>query len=466
MPTSEPYMPFPTFKDWAVATFDRGTFERFSQDFQGLKEGVTQEQLGRAVETATRWAAIDTGAIEGLYEVDRGFTFSVAIGAAAWNNIHLAKGNKVEQAIHDALDAYEYVLDAATSSVPLSEVWIKQLHQVICASQDTYTVITEVGTQDHELPKGAYKTLQNNPYNIASDTVHGYAPVADTAAEMQRLVDELRSDDFVNASPALQAAYAHYAFVCIHPFADGNGRVSRALASVYLYRDPGIPLVIFADQKMSYISALELADSGESGPFVQFIAERAIDTMQMVKTQIRRSVGPGIRERVSQLQAALTDKSGLRHEEVDLIAVRLLESWREALEEQIRLANLQPPLTHQLSRHRGQYSAPLPAGYRNVLSNPSFVQVAVTSQPPAAGSITRQYVVAVARQAHDGAEFVIVDTAGEVLLEVFLREMNPTVSPAVGFRLQGAAEESLIDILGGVVEAGENSLREQGYKEV
>lgn len=30
---------------------------------------------------------------------------------------------------------------------------------------------------------------------------------------------------FVKAHPVLQAAWAHFAFVAVHPFADGNGRV-------------------------------------------------------------------------------------------------------------------------------------------------------------------------------------------------------------------------------------------------
>jgi Fic family protein len=464
MPKLEAYVPFPSFAEWGLGVYDLELFGRFAQDYQSLKQGVTQEQLNRAVDTATRWAAIDTGAIEGLYEVDRGFTFSVAVGAAAWDSIHLVKGADVQRAIHDAMKAYEYVLDAATNLVPISQVWIKQLHQVICASQDSYAVVTEVGPQQHALVKGAYKELPNSPYNVARDVIHGYAPVDDTAAEMQRLVDELSSDEFVTASPVLQAAYAHYAFVCIHPFPDGNGRVSRALASVYLYRDPGIPLVIFADQKASYLDALELADSGKPLSFVQFVTERAIDTIQLVKTQVRKSSGPGIQERVAQFQAALTDKSGLRHEEVDLIADRLMESWREALEGQAVSANLQPPLSYQVYRSGGTYPVSLPVGYRSVLSNPSFVQLSLTSQAPAAGSGSVQYIVAVSRQSHNGPEFVIVDSTGQVTLEIFLREINPSVSPALLFRLQGVAEESIINMLGQVVEAGEQSLRDQGYK--
>jgi Fic family protein len=53
---------------------------------------------------------------------------------------------------------------------------------------------------------------------------------------MARLVAELGSERFIKAHPIAQASYTHYCLAAIHPFADGNGRVARAVASTYLYR--------------------------------------------------------------------------------------------------------------------------------------------------------------------------------------------------------------------------------------
>ena len=41
--------------------------------------------------------------------------------------------------------------------------------------------------------------------------------------------------------PVLKAAVAHFWFVTIHPFEDGNGRMARALADMALARAEGIP---------------------------------------------------------------------------------------------------------------------------------------------------------------------------------------------------------------------------------
>jgi Fic family protein len=54
---------------------------------------------------------------------------------------------------------------------------------------------------------------------------------------VERLVDELcdRMNSW-KSHPALRAAWAHVAFAAVHPFADGNGRTARILASLAMYR--------------------------------------------------------------------------------------------------------------------------------------------------------------------------------------------------------------------------------------
>ena len=78
------------------------------------------------------------------------------------------KGEKTATAIADAIRGYDVVLDAATTRSPLSEMWIRQLHEVLCESQETYTVLTDVGPQDQALPKGEYKKYANNPLNLGT----------------------------------------------------------------------------------------------------------------------------------------------------------------------------------------------------------------------------------------------------------------------------------------------------------
>src|ERR1041384_2318256 len=86
------YRSFPTFDTWRRATIANDPrWDRYAVALQERVD-VTPELLNRAREVAKRAAAIDTGAIEGLYEVDRGFTFSVALQMATWEAQLDAKG--------------------------------------------------------------------------------------------------------------------------------------------------------------------------------------------------------------------------------------------------------------------------------------------------------------------------------------------------------------------------------------
>ncbi len=69
---------------------------------------------------------------------------------------------------------------------------------------------------------------------MGHEKVHYEAPPSEVVpAEMQRLIDWCNSS---RLSPFIMAAVAHLWFVTIHPFDDGNGRISRTLADMFLAR--------------------------------------------------------------------------------------------------------------------------------------------------------------------------------------------------------------------------------------
>nr|WP_181035610.1 Fic family protein [Clavibacter michiganensis] len=460
-PKVVPYVPFPSFSDWTPQTFDTQVFDRFSDDLRLFAAETNESTLSKAVEVATKWAAANTGAIEGLYEVDRGFTYTVAVSGAAWSNLHLAKGQLAAQSMQDALTAYDFVLDATTNKWPVTEVWIRQLHEIVCASQETFTVITTEGLQERALLKGTYKTDPNSPLNLSSNTIHSYAPPMDTAFEMTRLVEELRKPAFEAAHPVLQASYAHYAFVCVHPFADGNGRVSRALASAFLYRSPGVPLVIFADQKAEYIDALESADADDYLPFIRFVSERVIDTVGMVKAQMKMS-GPGIDEHLDDMASALVGLGGLQHTEVDAISQRLLELFVDAVTQQLSESPLPNPLAANMQKIGGSFVAP-PTGYRSVPSNPVSLQLSINSPSPASANQSEIFETVIAKPNTAQPDFMVLSRSGSRILEASLREMHPTVGAALTYRARIAAMAAYRDLLGTTNEVAKQSLRNNGY---
>jgi len=73
---------------------------------------------------------------------------------------------------------------------------------------------------------------------MGKERVHFQAPDAERLEkEMKLFLDWFNRP--ADIDPVLKAAVAHFWFVTIHPFADGNGRITRAIAEMALSRADG-----------------------------------------------------------------------------------------------------------------------------------------------------------------------------------------------------------------------------------
>lgn len=84
----------------------------------------------------------------------------------------------------------------------------------------------------------------------------------------QWLNAELRK---IQEDPILLAATAKHQFVCIHPFADGNGRVGRALVNLILGWFDLPESILLEEKREAYYEALKLADEGNLQMLRDFI---------------------------------------------------------------------------------------------------------------------------------------------------------------------------------------------------
>jgi len=430
------YRPFAGFAGWgSLGEMHRDLWERFSGELDERRRLATPNQLAKAVMVAVRSAAIDTGAIEGLYQVDRGFTRTVAVQAFAWEQALAERGEGVRELFEAQLSAYELAIDLVTEQAPLSQAWLRSLHERICAPQRTYRVPTEQGWQDQELPLGRYKELPNHVL-LADGNFHAYVPVTDVAPEMHRLLEELRSEAFEKAHPVEQAAYAHYALTAVHPFADGNGRVARALASVYLYRSLSIPLVIFAHQRPQYFDALEQADRGDPASWLAFVADRGIDTMQLVVESLRSAAAPRPTEIAEGLKSIFGSR-GRTNAELDNLALRLLAELKE------RWARAVGPQAVNSIEQRPVDWLP-PEGYRRIRSA-QYCAVAVALRPPDPFTFSLRVLLRVNIALDDRNQFGFqVEAFGsQDRLEIRDADLAPEISASLALRMDLWTERQL-----------------------
>ena len=92
----------------------------------------------------------------------------------------------------------------------------------------------------HKITVGAWRTEKAEPMQVVSgaighEKIHFQAPPADRVnRDMQDFIKWLKHDTITDA--VLKAGLAHFWFVTIHPFEDGNGRIARAIADMVLAR--------------------------------------------------------------------------------------------------------------------------------------------------------------------------------------------------------------------------------------
>ncbi len=88
-----------------------------------------------------------------------------------------------------------------------------------------------------DITTGAWRTraMQVVSGGIGREKIHYEAPEAEQLPqEMNRFIEWFNSSQEID--PILKAALAHFWFVTIHPFDDGNGRIGRAIAEMALAR--------------------------------------------------------------------------------------------------------------------------------------------------------------------------------------------------------------------------------------
>jgi Fic family protein len=437
------YQGFPDFSAWAkLSPADVDLWDRFAASLDERRKTATPEALQAAVEVAIRAAALDTGAIEGLYTVDRGFTMTVALQSLAWEQAIAERGAGVRELFEAQLGAYEVVLDAVTHHRPITEVWIRTLHQVLCAPQKTYQVLTDVGWQEQELPKGQYKTRPNHVL-LKDGSFHAYAPVDLVSSEMHRLLEQIRTPELEVAHPVLQASYVHYAFVMIHPFADGNGRVARALASTYFYRAESIPLVIFANQRPAYLDALAAADRGDFRPVISFFGDRGIDTMQLVAESLMTATRPKLDDLAARISRSLPESEVLSSAEAENISRRLYAEIRLQFQSQVEelsspnlpleiLSSMVPISAVSLARFGG---ADLGSLHLRLEAGPSQSAIATT------------ITVSVFFSAGSSFPFVIRLAENPDRLEIRLEDVFPELTPNLKLRLSQWVQRRLGEML-------------------
>ncbi len=212
--------------------------------------------------------------------------------------------------LSEALDFLEEL--AKDSNEPITESDIRQLHLLVLKGID-------------DDGAGSYRTV---PVEISGSAFPPPGPES-IGAEMQEFAIWLNgastpSDEtFASVDGLIAAAVAHTWLVRIHPFIDGNGRVSRLIMNLILMRH-GFPIaVVSKEDRLRYYETLEESQSSDLTPFITLLAECIEESLEEYERAVEEQREQS--EWVQSLAQKFTQPERMRAENE-------YEVWRNSME--------------------------------------------------------------------------------------------------------------------------------------
>ena len=135
---------------------------------------------------------------------------------------------------------------------------------------------------------------------MGKEIVHYQAPPSDNVPHQMKLFLDWINDN-QRIDPVLKAGIAHLWFVTIHPFDDGNGRISRTITDLFLARADEMPHRFYSmsaeirKQRKSYYTILEKTQKGDLDItdwlewFLNCLEAALIDTEITISTVLQKA---------------------------------------------------------------------------------------------------------------------------------------------------------------------------------
>ena len=189
-----------------------------------------------------------------------------------------AKGRSIQEQMMnlDLKNAYEHSMQMAAQHVDFSVDMLKGLSAL---------VMKNTGSEYHTL-QGSFDSSRGDlrllgvTAGVGGSSYMNYQKVPAKLEEFCKQLNEqrkalLKSDDVV--AKYLLSFDAHFQLVTIHPWVDGNGRMSRLVMNHLQYEFGLIPSKIIKEDKAEYIQSLIDAREQESlAPYRDFMVEEHI----------------------------------------------------------------------------------------------------------------------------------------------------------------------------------------------
>ncbi len=147
----------------------------------------------------------------------------------------LDRSEREQKEVLNHVKAFEFIQKAVSEKQPLTEDFVKDLHQIIL----------------EDIMNGGLYRQVNIQLMGSTHQPPDHVKVYDRMKKFFMNLEEFKGDAIE------RACYVHLSISKIHPFVDGNGRLARLLMNFVLMQNDYLPISISHDHIKEYFAALD-----------------------------------------------------------------------------------------------------------------------------------------------------------------------------------------------------------------
>ena len=252
---------------------------------QAQKDGVLQFE---------RFACVETNELEDVFALDGNSTMKLArCGFYANSIVEISHGSRIENPVkiikilQNTQRCFDRVYEGCDNNC-FEESLLKELHGMLLEGNYLSVEYEDgFGCVSSYVPPGRYRAVPGyTQWMDGSDLCEiRYCPASKIDEEMVWYVAEvkkilLRAMSLEDKDPFRACAWVQWAFVRIHPFADGNGRMARMVSSIPLILNGLPPVYVSKASKPQYLAALIHADNtGDIDELARFLKDEIFNAL-------------------------------------------------------------------------------------------------------------------------------------------------------------------------------------------
>lgn len=258
-----------------------------------------QTHEAEAIELFIRMTCIDTNIIEGVFEFE-GQTWSRLIRKGFYEHSiegfskqsKIKKKSQVMRILNNTAGCMQLITPILNNFSLFSTSFIINLHKELLKDDnfefyeiEDYNFPGSIYTSYCLIPIGCYRKVSICTRHKSS--IVQFCHKHNIETHMEQFVEQaIKLLSSPSIDPFLKCAWLQWAFLRIHPFADGNGRMSRILSSIPLLQVNLPPVVVSSKNgvKQCYFDALQTADEeGNLLPLAEFLRNQTLNGMELIK---------------------------------------------------------------------------------------------------------------------------------------------------------------------------------------